>query len=56
MTDDLGSRMSSLNSIWFPHYFAKTGLYTGLGAETAQGLPNAQLFYAFLRGAAKACE
>jgi hypothetical protein len=54
MTDDLGSRLSSLNSIWFPHYFAKTGLYTSLGAETAQGLPNAQLFYAFLRGAAKA--
>jgi hypothetical protein len=54
MTDDLGSRMSSLNSIWYPHYFAKTGLYTSLGAETAQGLPNAQLFYAFLRGAAKA--
>ena len=24
-----------------------------LGAETAQGLPNDQLFYAFLRGAAK---
>ena len=51
MTDDLGSRMSALNSLWYPHYFAKTGLYTSLGAETAQGLPNAQLFYAFLRGA-----
>lgn len=54
MTDDLGSRMSGLNSLFMPHYFAKTGLYSGLGAETAQGLPNAQLFYAFLRGAAKA--
>ena len=54
MTDDLGSRMSGLNSLFFPHHFAKTGLYSGLGAETAQGLPNGQLFYAFLRGAAKA--
>jgi hypothetical protein len=53
MTDDLGSRMMSLNSLYYPHYFAKTGLYTMLGAETAQGLPNDQLFYAFLRGAAK---
>ena len=33
--------------------FAGTGYYTLLGAETAQGLPNAQLFYAFLRGAAR---
>ena len=31
--------------------FAKTGFYTALGAETAQGLPNAQIFYSFLRGA-----
>ena len=29
------------------------GLYTLLGAETAQGLPNDQIFYAFLRGGAK---
>lgn len=54
MTDDLGSRMMSLNSLYYPHYFAKTGLYTMVAAETAQGLPNANLFYAFLRGAAKA--
>lgn len=50
---DLGYRMMSLNSLWFPHYFAVAGYYTMLGAETAQGLPNDQLFYAFLRGAAK---
>ena len=25
MTDDLGSRMMSLNSLWFTHYFASTG-------------------------------
>jgi hypothetical protein len=30
-----------------------TVLGTVVGAETAQGLPNAQLFYSFLRGAAK---
>ena len=53
MTDDLGSRMDSVNSLWFPHYFAKTGLYTALGAEIAQSLPNAQIFYSFLRGAGK---
>ena len=32
---------------------AVSGYYTMLGAETAQGLPNDQLFYSFLRGAAK---
>ena len=53
MADDLGNKLMSLNSLWNPHYFAKTGFYTALGAETAQGLPNAQIFYSFLRGAAK---
>eukprot|EP00040_Diaphanoeca_grandis_P044167 m.270164 g.270164 ORF g.270164 m.270164 type:complete len:1053 (-) comp88335_c0_seq1:367-3525(-) len=53
MADDLGNKMMALDSLWSPHYFAKTGYYTALGAETAQGLPNAQLFYAWLRGAAK---
>jgi len=36
MTDDLGPKMMSLNSLYFPHYFARSGLYTGLAAETAQ--------------------
>eukprot|EP00759_Apiculatamorpha_spiralis_P017111 PhF_6_TR23277/c2_g1_i2/m.32768 len=53
MTDDLGGVMAGLNSLYFPHYFSQTGLYTMAGAETAQGLPNAQLFYSFLRGAGK---
>eukprot|EP00939_MAST-03C_sp_MAST-3C-sp1_P000297 g297.t1 len=53
MTDDLGSKMMSLNSLFYTHAFARTGLYTGLAAETAQGLPNAQIFYSFLRGAMK---
>eukprot|EP01012_Entosiphon_sulcatum_P067032 TRINITY_DN9652_c0_g1_i4.p1 TRINITY_DN9652_c0_g1~~TRINITY_DN9652_c0_g1_i4.p1 ORF type:complete len:835 (-),score=107.68 TRINITY_DN9652_c0_g1_i4:78-2582(-) len=51
--DDLGNRLQSLNSLYFPHHFAHTGFYTMLGAETAQALPNSQLFYAFLRGAGK---
>ena len=51
--DDLGNKLMALNSLYYPHYFARAGLYTGLAAETAQGLPNAQLFYAFLRGAMK---
>ena len=53
MANDLGNKLMSLSSLWGPHYFAKTGYYTALGAEAAQGLPNAQLFYAWLRGAAK---
>ena len=53
MADDLGNRLMALNSLWDTHAFARTGFYTALGAETAQALPNAQLFYAFLRGAAK---
>lgn len=53
MADDLGNKLMALNSLWDTHYFARSGFYTALGAETAQGLPNAQLFYAFLRGAAK---
>ena len=53
MANDLGFKLMSLNSLWYPHYYARTGYYTLLGAETAQGLPNDQIFYAFLRGAAK---
>jgi hypothetical protein len=53
MTDQLGSRMSALVSLNFGHYFLKEGLYTMLGAETAQALPNSQVYYAFIRGAGK---
>ena len=31
LTDDLGARMVSVNSLYMPHYYAKTGLYTMLG-------------------------
>jgi hypothetical protein len=53
MCDDLGNRMSALVSLNFGHYFLKEGVYTLLGAETAQGLPNGQVYYAFIRGAGK---
>ena len=53
MEDILGPRLVALVSLTFPHYLAKTGLYTVIGAEAAQALPNSQLFYAFLRGAGK---
>ena len=53
MEDILGPRLVALVSLTFPHYMAKTGLYTVIGAEAAQALPNSQLFYAFLRGAGK---
>jgi hypothetical protein len=53
MTDDLGNKMAALVSLNFGHYFLKEGVYTLLGAETAQGLPNSQIYYAFIRGAGK---
>jgi hypothetical protein len=53
MTNELGSRMSALVSLNFGHYYLKEGLYTMLGAETAQALPNSQVYYAFIRGAGK---
>ena len=53
MCDDMGNRMSTLVSLNFGHYFLKEGVYTLIGAETAQALPNAQVYYAFIRGAGK---
>lgn len=53
MCDDLGNKMSTLVSLNFGHYFLKEGVYTLIGAETAQGLPNGQVYYAFIRGAGK---
>ena len=50
MEDILGPKLISLISLTYPHYM---GLYTMLGAETGQALPNAQIFYAFIRGACK---
>lgn len=51
--DDLGNRITSLVSLCFGHYFVKEGNHYLLGAETAQALPNSQIYYAFIRGACK---
>lgn len=53
MCDELGNRMSTLVSLNFGHYFLKEGVYAAIGAETAQALPNNQVYYAFIRGAGK---
>jgi len=53
MGDDLGQKLSALVSLNFGHYFLKEGTYTLIGAETAQGLPNNQVYYAFIRGAGR---
>ncbi|MCC6144341.1 MAG: hypothetical protein IT368_11095 [Candidatus Hydrogenedentes bacterium] len=53
MCDDLGNKMSTLVSLNFGHYLLKEGVYTTIGAETAQALPNSQVYYAFIRGAGK---
>ena len=37
MESDLGHKLMTLNSLWYPHYLAATGEYTMVGAETAQG-------------------
>ena len=50
----LGSKLTSLMSDAVgSHYWARSGLLTVIGAETAQGLPSSQMMYSFLRGAAK---
>lgn len=53
MTDELGNKNSTLVSLNYGHYFLKEGVYTLIGAETAQGLPNGQVYYSFIRGAGK---
>ena len=50
---ELGNQMSALVSLCFGHYFLKEGNHFLLGAETAQSLPNSQLYYAFIRGACR---
>ena len=53
MGNQLGNKMATLVSLNFGHYFLKEGIYTLIGAETAQGLPNSQIYYSFIRGAGK---
>ena len=49
----IGNKVSALVSHTCGHYFAQQGCLATFGAETAQSLPNAQIYYAFLRGAGK---
>ncbi|MGA1978893.1 MAG: hypothetical protein ABSG89_13735, partial [Bacteroidales bacterium] len=53
ITDECGNKMAALTAITYAHYFLKEGLYTFVGSETGQEHPNAQVFYAFDRGAGK---
>jgi len=48
-----GNKMATLVSLTYGHYFLKESCYTMIGAETAQALPNAQIYYSFIRGAGK---
>ncbi len=51
--DDLCNRLATLVSLNFGHYFLKEGVYTLIGAEAAQALPNSQVYYSWIRGAGK---
>jgi hypothetical protein len=53
LCNELGNKMATLVSLNFGHYFLKEGIYTMIGAETGQALPNAQIYYSFIRGASK---
>lgn len=49
----LGNKMAALVSLNYGHYFLRENCYTMIGAETAQALPNAQVYYSWIRGAGK---
>ena len=55
--DRMGSQLqhatTALCSLNYCHFFARENNCYMLGAETAQALPNANLWYAYLRGAGK---
>lgn len=53
MDQVLGNKMAALVSLNYGHYFLRENCYTMIGAETAQALPNSQVYYAFCRGAGK---
>ena len=48
-----GNRMAALVALTYGHHFLKEDVYTMIGAECAQALPNAQVYYSFVRGAGK---
>ena len=49
----LGSLSALASTVYGVHHWLKTGLYSLVGAETSQSNGNAQVLYAFVRGAAK---
>jgi len=49
----LGNKMATLVSLNYGHYYLRENCYTLIGAETAQALPNAQVYYSWIRGAGK---
>ena len=55
--DEMGSQLhnatTALCSLNYVHFFAREQNCFMLGAETAQALPNANLWYAYIRGAGK---
>jgi hypothetical protein len=51
--NDLQNYLVSLNSLTFPHYFARMGNHRLIGTESAQALPSVPMWYAFVRGAGK---
>lgn len=53
MDKTLGNKMAALVTLNYGHYFLRENCYTMLGAETAQALPNSQVYYSFIRGAGK---
>ncbi len=53
MNQLLGNKMATLVSLAYGHYFLRENCYTMIGAETAQALPNAQIYYSWIRGAGK---
>jgi hypothetical protein len=53
LTDDLGNHLSAMVGLGYAHYMLKEGNHTLMGAETAQGLPCGQIFYAMIRGACR---
>jgi sugar phosphate isomerase/epimerase len=53
LTEDMRHRITVLCSLNYGHYFAHKGDHIMVGAETAQALPNNNLWYAYLRGAGK---
>lgn len=55
--DEMGAQLqhatTALASLNYVHFFARENNCFMLGAETAQALPNANLWYSFIRGAGK---